>query len=110
MIEQYVKNTHAETHTQYELEVLEVSEVDFRPLFLLQWRVTVTFIQASIIYFWLGFSCCQYDQGVLSTKLSARGNLCYRKYLLTFEEHLCNPAYDRLKSKNLDTPIRIFLV
>ena len=64
MIEQYVKNTHAETHTQYELEVLEVSEVDFRPLFLLQWRVTVTFIQASIIYFWLGFSCCQYDQGV----------------------------------------------
>ena len=50
MIEQYVKNTHAETHTQYELEVLEVSEVDFRPLFLLQWRVTVTFIQASIIF------------------------------------------------------------
>ena len=25
MIEQYVKNTHAETHTQYELEVLEVT-------------------------------------------------------------------------------------
>ena len=24
MIKQYVKNTHAETHTQYELEVLEV--------------------------------------------------------------------------------------
>ena len=110
MIEQYVKNTHAETHTQYELEVLEVSEVDFRPLFLLQWRVTVTFIQASIIYFWLGFSCCQYDQGVLSTKLSARGNLCYRKYLPTFEEHLCNPAYDRVKSKNRDTSIRMYLV
>ena len=25
MIKQYVKNTHAETHTQYELEVLEVT-------------------------------------------------------------------------------------
>lgn len=25
MIEQYVKNTHAETHIQYELEVLEVT-------------------------------------------------------------------------------------
>ena len=29
MIEQYVKNTHAETHTQYELEILEVKCILF---------------------------------------------------------------------------------
>ena len=76
MIEQYVKNTHAETHTQYELEVLEVSEVDFNPLFLLQCRVTVTFIQASIIYFCRGFSCCQYYQGVDCQLNCLREGIC----------------------------------
>lgn len=107
MIEQYVKNTHAETHTQYELEVLEVTV--WISLVFLTVESYSYFIQASIIYFCRGNSCCQYDQGVLSTKLSARGNLCYREYFCTFEEHLCNPTYDRVKSKNRDTPIRMYL-
>ena len=33
MIVQYVKNTHAETHTQYELEVLEVTACIFSCFF-----------------------------------------------------------------------------
>ena len=33
MIEQYVKNTHAETHTQYELALLEVTAMISVPCF-----------------------------------------------------------------------------